>query len=375
MIKEDNRRRKKIRPLFHPAFGSRPAQVIGREREMQAFLDGLNEPVGSQNRCTFFLGQHGMGKTALLLELADRAAREGFVVARVTAYERMPEDIIESIQSEGSRFIEDRQHVEGFEAGDLGFSFGLTFAQDAARQYGFRAKLSLLCDELEKHGKGVLLLVDEAHTSETMRQVATTYQHLVGEDKDIAIAMAGLSHAVSGILNDNVLTFLNRAKKVSLGPISTSEIAEYYREAFRKLSIGCPKSLIDKAANSTRGFPYLMQLVGYYLVKGLNAGDSIDDGHFQQAVELSFRDLAENVLKPILGPLSDNDLAFLQAMAETGEISRTSEIRHRLGVENSFVQPYRARLIDAGIIESPRQGELVFAVPYLAEYLRGELSA
>ena len=33
-------------------------------------------------------------------------------------------------------------------------------------------------------------------------------------------------------------------------------------------------------------------------------------------------------------------------------------------------QPYRKRLIEAGVIEAPRRGELVFAVPYLADYLR-----
>ena len=33
------------------------------------------------------------------------------------------------------------------------------------------------------------------------------------------------------------------------------------------------------------------------------------------------------------------------------------------------IQPYRKRLIDAGIIEAPRRGELIFAVPYLADFL------
>jgi hypothetical protein len=33
---------------------------------------------------------------------------------------------------------------------------------------------------------------------------------------------------------------------------------------------------------------------------------------------------------------------------------------------------FRKRLIDAGVIESPRRGELVFAVPYLLEYLKSD---
>jgi hypothetical protein len=40
-----------------------------------------------------------------------------------------------------------------------------------------------------------------------------------------------------------------------------------------------------------------------------------------------------------------------------------------LGKNGPAIQPYRKRLIEAGVIEAPRRGELVFAVPYLAEYL------
>jgi hypothetical protein len=32
------------------------------------------------------------------------------------------------------------------------------------------------------------------------------------------------------------------------------------------------------------------------------------------------------------------------------------------------IQPYRKPLIEAGVIEAPRRGELVFAVFYLVEY-------
>ena len=71
-----------ILALFQPTFGNRPVQYIGRDGVIEQFMEGLREPVGSRNRCTLFLGQRGMGKTALLLELSDRAQKEGFVVAR-----------------------------------------------------------------------------------------------------------------------------------------------------------------------------------------------------------------------------------------------------------------------------------------------------
>ena len=359
------------KPLFHPTFGSRPAQIVGREDLIQECLRGLAEPIGSRERCRFYTGQRGMGKTALLLELAERAASMDYVVAHVTAYEGMNEDLVETIQRKGAPFIPaPKKTVSGASAGAMGFSFGLTFSEEAKEQFGFRTKMSMLCEALEKQGKGILILVDETKSSEAMRQLAITYQHLVGEERNVAIIMAGLPHAVSDVLNDDVLTFLNRAYKEPLQPIRTSEIRHYYAEAFRRSGVHLTDEAIDHAAASASGFPYLMQLIGYYIVRQ-GAGEKLKNEKWvDDAISEAVRDLADNVFSPILSPLSDNDLAFLRAMAIDSDASKISEICKRMKKENSYIQPYRARMIAAGIVESPRKGTLVFAVPYLAEYLR-----
>lgn len=104
-------------------------QYIGRDGVIGQFMAGLREPAGSHNRCTLFLGQRGMGKTALLLELSDRAQKAGYVVARVTAHEGMPQAIIEQFQLNGSKYFKsDKRKLTGVSAGALGFSFGLTFS-------------------------------------------------------------------------------------------------------------------------------------------------------------------------------------------------------------------------------------------------------
>lgn len=362
-----------IQTLFQPTFGNRPVKYIGRDGVIEQFVEGLREPIGSRNRCTLFLGQRGMGKTALLLELSDRAQKEGYVVARVTAHEGMPQAIIEQFQLNGSRFFNDeKRKVTGVTAGALGFTFGLTFSEAAERQYGFRTKMSLLCDKLAEKGKGALILIDEVRTSAEMREVASAYQELVGDQKNIAIAMAGLPHAVSGVLNDKVLTFLNRATKVELGLISTNLIRAYYDRAFRTAGIEMKENLLDRAALATRGFPYLMQLIGYYVVQYAPDGESVTDEIMDKAEQAAMNDMDDNVFKPILNPLSDNDKVFLLAMARCGGIVNTSELQEKLGKKGPAIQPYRKRLLDAGVIEAPRRGELVFAVPYLAEFLLKE---
>ena len=358
------------RTVFQPTFGNRPDQYIGRDGEIEQFMTGLQEPVGSRNRCTLFLGQRGMGKTALLLELSDRAAKAGYVVARVTAHERMPQDIIEQLQLNGSTFFKDeKRKLTGMTAGALGFTFGLTFSEATERQYGFRSKMSLLCDKLAEKDKGALILIDEVRTSAAMREVASAYQELVGDGKNVAIAMAGLPHAVSSVLNDQVLTFLNRAIKVELGLISTNLIRAYYERAFKSVGVKVSDEILDRAATATRGFPYLMQLIGYYVIQYTEEGGTVDDAIMDKVEKAAMGDMDDNVFKPILSPLSDNDKTFLKAMARQGETANTAKLQATLGKKGPAIQPYRKRLLEAGVIEAPRRGELVFAVPYLAEYL------
>lgn len=359
-----------IQSLFQPTFGNRPEQYIGRDGVIEKFMAGLKEPVGSRERCTLFLGQRGMGKTALLLELSDRAQKEGYVVARVTAHEGMPKAIIEQFQLNGSQYFKDeKRKLTGMNAGVLGFSIGLTFSEAADRQYGFRAKMSLLCDKLAEKGKGALILIDEVRTSAAMREVAAAYQELVGDRKNVAIAMAGLPHAVSKLLNDSVLTFLNRATRVELGLISTNMIRAYLEKAFKLIKIEASDDILDRAAMATRGFPYLMQLIGYYIIQYTPERGVVTDTIMDKAETAALDDMEKNVFEPILNPLSDNDKIFLKALARCGETVTTAKLQAELGRKGPAIQPYRKRLIEAGVIEAPRRGELVFAVPYLSEYL------
>jgi hypothetical protein len=91
-----------------------------------------------------------------------------------------------------------------------------------------------------------------------------------------------------------------------------------------------------------------------------------------KAEKSAMGDMENNVFKPILNPLSDNDKIFLRAMAKHGETVTIAKLQATLRKKGPAIQPYRKRLLDAGVIEAPRRGELVFAVPYLAEYLRQE---
>jgi hypothetical protein len=361
--------------LFLPAFGNRPSRIVGRENIISEFETGLSSQIGHPNRATLFVGQRGIGKTALLLELAVRAPESGFVVARVAASNVMLDEILQTIQRNGERYMPARKRkVKSVNAGALGFSFGLTFSDETEKKYGFRIKLTMLADELAKYNKGILVLVDEVQSNTPeMRELATTYQHLVGEEKNIAIAMAGLQPSISSVLNDDVLTFLNRAHKVTLEPIPLDDISTYYTSCFAETGKKINSRALERATYATRGYPYLLQLIGYYILEYAGKAKIITDEIVNRAITTSKRSLIDTIHKTCLKPLSDKDIEFLKAVAVDSENSKVADLRERMNVSNSYVQQYRMRLIEAGVIATERRGTVEFTVPYLGEYLRGEL--
>jgi DNA-binding MarR family transcriptional regulator len=311
-----------------------------------------------------------MGKTALLMELADRAADVGFVVARVSAGDTMLDEILELIQISGAKHVSPGRGLKGFSASALGFSVGLTFADEVRRNYGFRVKLSLLCDALAKAQRGVLLLVDEVTaTSPPIRQLATAFQQLRGDGKNIALAMAGLPGAVSAVLNDDVLTFLNRAHQVHLGPISLTDVTAFYAQAFTRLGKTYSADVLRLAVAATRGYPYLLQLVGYHVLRVLGDAPEMTATAVALAAGNARRDLADTVYAPALRGLSETDKRFLAAMAVDSGPSRVRDIRQRTGMTKANAQQYRARLIAAGLITPSARGEVEFVLPYLNDYL------
>lgn len=362
--------------IFSPAFGNRPSYLVGREETLSAFERGLDDLPGSKARSVLLLGQRGSGKTVLLWELGDRARAKGFVVASPTvSSEDMLERIVEKIQEDGER-VEGKghaAHITGASVEALGFSVGLEFNEQVQESKSAQFKLTQLARKMTAEGHGILILVDElqANSSE-VRRLITVYQELIGEGLNVALVMAGLPGAVSATLNDHVLTFLNRAQKEVLGPLSASSVDAFFQRAFRDLGIGLSDTLRRRAVGAIAGSPYLLQLVGYNIALRLEPGEEATEAVVEAAISASEEDFKNDVCKTTLAALSEGDCAFLAAMADDDGASRMSEIADRLKVSPDYAQKYRRRLIDAGVIEVARRGYVQFAVPYLRDYLRDE---
>ena len=61
-------------------------------------------------------------------------------------------------------------------------------------------------------------------------ELITTIQHAFRENRQVAFVAAGLASSVSDLLNDTVLTFLRRATRYTLGPVSDADVERGFRE-------------------------------------------------------------------------------------------------------------------------------------------------
>lgn len=360
--------------FFVPSFGNRPKHLVGRDSVLRQIEMALQSVPGSRERAMIILGQRGSGKTVLLLEMAERAKRKGFIVANPTVVSNgMRSRIIEKLTDEHPEYLNGpRKKVAGGNVSVLGFGAGIQFSEQASEEKSFSWKITEYCKNANADGHGVMILIDEVRSnSEELRELVISYQEMVEEGLDVSIVFAGLPMAISTLLNDHVLTFLNRAEKIELQPLRTEDIELYYVKAFESLRVDISREKIHLAAVEAAGSPYLMQLIGHYIT--LSFEGTISESQFSDSLEYAKTTFKNDICRTSVAPLSDKDISFLLAMAEYDDETNIDDVATRMGKTASFVQTYKRRLIQSGLIEQPRRGKVVFSVPYLREYLREQL--
>jgi hypothetical protein len=154
---------------------------------------------------------------------------------------------------------------------------------------------------------------------------------------------------------------------VQLENIDQRIISMAFETAFEKSSKQVSSKVLQNAASATKGYPYLFQLIGFYLWKSDNS--EIDETAVARVLEISKVELFQNIHDIIFRELSEVDKQFLFAMAQDTEESSFGAIRERMNADKGYASKYRQRLLDAGVVQSSAYGKLVLTPPYMREYL------
>lgn len=356
---------------FRPTAGAEPPQLVGRAGLLDEFSYGLRIRTGAPGLLTIFTGARGIGKTVMLGEAEDEARRAGWAVISETATRgflgRIGQAMLPLVEDLGSG--PPKRRITGL--GIAGFSIDTELPPE--EQVSWRQLGEELLRLLDAQETGLAITLDEIHGADRdeLAQLAASVQHFIRAGLPIALLFAGLPAAVSDLLDEGVATFLRRADRIDLHATAIDEVEVSYIEVFAALPDRIGPNLLRVAAEATGGYPFLIQLVGYHLWQVAEAASGpLQSDQVHLAISAARRRNTRMDIEAALAATTPKDREFLRAMAQDEGLSRTADIGQRLGDARNTIGNYRARLIDAGLIESAGHGLVNFAIPGLRDYLR-----
>ena len=354
---------------FTPTFGKIPLQIAGRQTLINDVLDGLENNPGDPNRSTIFIGARGTGKTVLLTKIAEEASVNGWICVNVNANTDMLDDILIQIGDIASEVLSQKSlsYISSIAIGGIGITFS---ERQQLIRTTWRSEMTSIIKELNSKNVGLLISVDEVDVKvDELRLLIVTYQHFVREHRDVALIMAGLPSKVSILLRDDSISFLRRAFQHYLEPIDEAEVRYSIKRTIELAGREIEDDALEIATVSTKGFPFMIQLIGYHIWRQNPENGIITLKDVNEGILLANKDIEKMIYGSTFRDLSEKDIAFLVAMLSDKNYSKVSDIAQRMGVTPKYAGEYRRRLIAHGLISSIGHGKVTYDLPMLREYL------
>ena len=353
---------------FTPAFGSEPLFLVGREHIIDDILGGLENKPGDPNRASILVGPRGSGKTVLLTKIAFEASQIGWIPASVTASPGMLARILEQIEYNGKDILPAKGKHRLSELHAFGFSMSTEKAEE--NKPSWRLQTTRYLEMLSEYKIGVLITVDEIDSKLTeMVDLVADFQHFIREKRELALVMAGLPGKTLQMFQDKSISFVRRAFQHKLEAIGNADVKTAIMKTIETSGRSIEGDALEKAADYTRGYPFLIQLAGYNIWRQSPENEVITLADVVHGIESSQEHMERMILDTTVNELSEKDVEFLYAMLPDEASSKISDITERLGWTNNLSAQYRLRLIRQGIIEEYGRGKVQFAMPLLKDYL------
>jgi hypothetical protein len=206
-----------------------------------------------------------------------------------------------------------------------------------------------MLENLKKHGKRVLVTIDELRNSSSTREFALAFQSFIREDLPLFFLSTGLYENIADLQHDKGSTFFLRAPKIEMKALSISEIADNYQTTF---SLTRDDAL--RMSRLTGGYSFAFQVLGYYTWR---------EGGDYNAVQNRYRDYLFNYSYDMIWSefsQMDREFAYGIALSEDG---KTSDIRQITGWSSDKIGPYRQRMKKRGLVDLSRYGHTTFVLP------------
>lgn len=359
---------------FTPSFGEIPLHFAGRDRiiaEMEhAFAQNRRVP----ELTTLISGARGTGKTALMGRMCQAARKNGWIAVKTVAGAGMLEDILQHAIKDSAHIINDDSSQRRLKGIGIGQIVNLEWEFKNTGSENWRIRMEDLLDLLAEHDIGLCIAVDEINVREAeLIYLASTYQIFVNDNRKVALLMAGLPYNIEKAKSNERISFVRRAQQRRLARIEDFAVADAIKKTVEDGGRKIEKKALDIAVDAAKGFPFLIQLIGYRMWQENPNADTITANDAEKGTDLAMQELRTYVLESTYRELSDGDLNFLRVMLGDEKDSSLKDIAKRLGKSSAHVGTYKTRLCKAGVIGETDRGRVGFDLPGFKEFLKEKL--
>lgn len=331
-------------------FGREPSQAISRYAQENEVLDAFTAEEPYQ-QLYMITGVRGIGKTVFMTDISNRLRQQqDWIVVELN-----PEkDLLNSL---AAKLSSDNALARLFQSAKINLSFwglGLEVG-GVAPITDIETALGRMLESLKKKKKRLLITIDEATSTREMREFASAYQIFVRNELPVFLLMTGLYEKLYELQNEQNLTFLYRAPKITLGPLNIGTICDNYQKNF-----GLDRTEALKMAKLTRGYSFAFQVLGYLTWR--------QNGKYEKVLGEYRQCLEEYVYEKVWSELSATDRRVAYGIA-TAKTSKIADIRDVLGMNSNQFNPYRQRLIRKGLLDGSEHGHVSFVLPLFEDFV------
>ncbi len=360
---------------FAPTFGATPPMLAGRDELLKDIASAMATGPTHPAYTSLLLGLRGAGKTVMLAELRDLAQSEGWIsISADAATHGLLNRIAHEAMEHLNRMARDlaRPITRDLSAAGIRMTRAYDRAADLSRSVA--NVLEALGRHLRHHNVGLLLTVDELHAGERdeLRRLGVAVQDVtrIGQDP-MLFAGAGLQTLEETLLSDNSVTFLQRCARYDIGFLSWTEAWSAIDLPVRQHGGRMTSEAIKSAVTASQGYPFMVQLVGYYAWEAADDPMSVITARdVASGSEIATHMMGQLVVAPLWNGLSQVGQRFAVAMAQDEGPSRMANIAARLGVSSGYASVYRQRLMRTGLIAQAGRGQITFAFESARAWIR-----
>ena len=383
----------RARNPYTPNAGAPPRYLAGRRTEVEDFRVLLRRlGNGYTEQSLVVTGLRGVGKTVLLGEYQKIAAEENWVavdaeVSKSTPFGPQMANLARRALLQASP--RSRWGDRARRAAAVLKSFSLSVQPDGTLTAGLDVEAAAgqadtgnlnddLADVFEAVGhaaaecsRGVVFLFDEIQflSKSDLEALIGAVHRTVQRQLPVTFAGAGLPQ-LPGLAGD-AKSYAERLFKFPLiGELDRGAAAEALTEPARAEGVTFETAAVALVLDYTEGYPYFIQEFGR-AVWNLSDGPVVTAADAQGALTLVEAELDESFFRSRIQRSTAEERRYLRAMAELGpHAQKAADVAEVLTKTSEQVAPLRARLINKGLLYTPRYGYAKFTVPQFDRFMR-----